>query len=87
MLFVAPALLLAACSGGDEKGAANNAAAAQEAAAAANRPAPTTPQLNVQDATAEENWIAPQNGASDPKSAPYGNILSEPVVNAPSKPK
>ena len=83
LILLAPALFLAACGGGNDD--ANNAVMAEEAAEMANMPAPTTPQLNVTAATNEEDWIAPQNGAGDPTTAPYGNVLDEPVVDAPSK--
>lgn len=77
------ALPLAACGGGnaerEEGGAGNNAAVA-----AARVPPQTTPVLNVGETTGNEaTWIEPRDTPGPRPTAPYGNLLDDPVVDAP----
>jgi hypothetical protein len=72
-------LPLAACSGSDE--AANNAAAAQPIPKPTGPP-PLTPTIkNPPIAPGNEAaWMGPRP-ADDPTTAPYGNLLDQPLVN------
>lgn len=76
------AVPLAACGGGGERreegGGANNAAAA-----AARVPPQTTPVLNVAETSGNEaTWIEPRDPPGPRPTAPYGNLLDDPVVDA-----
>ena len=70
-------VLLAACSGGGE---ANNTA--QAPAPKPTGPAPKTPVTRISPAPGKApTWMGVRNDAGDPKTAPYGNLLEQPVVN------
>lgn len=76
------AAALAACSSSDDGG--NNAAAAAPAPAPTG-PAPKTPKLDLPPQGADAgDWMKPQAAPNDPKEAPYGNLLDQPVVNGAS---
>ena len=79
MRAVLPALLLlAACSGNGE----GNNAAAQAPAPKPTGPAPRTPVTDITPAPGKTPaWLGARDGAGDPKTAPYGNVLDQPVVN------
>ena len=73
--------LVAACSGGEEP--ANNTAAP---APSPTGPPPLTPKMKVDPAPGNSNsWLGPEQDKGDPATAPYGNVLDQPVVNAPSQ--
>lgn len=77
LLLAAP---LAACGGGagEEAEPANNAAAA-----AAGVPPQTTPVLNVAETSGNEaTWMEPRDTPGPRPTAPYGNLLDDPVVDA-----
>lgn len=86
-LLLALLLPLAACSGGGDGNNSSDAEGAQGNAAGPPAPRPTgptprTPVMNVQDVTSNDTeWLEPQPGAGDPKSAPYGNLLDQPLVD------
>lgn len=76
---IAPLLFLAACGGGADD---NAAAPAEQPTVAAQG----TPVENVTVALGnEESWMEPREDAGDPKQAPYGNLLDQPLVDAPHK--
>ena len=71
-------LLLAACSAGGE----GNNTAAQAPAPKPTGPAPRTPLTGITPAPGKTpTWLGVRDGAEDPQSAPYGNVLDQPVVN------
>lgn len=74
------ALLLAACSGGGDEG--QNKAAPP--APRPTGPAPRTPvtQGVTPEAGNEAGWMEPSSNAGDPTTAPYGQGLDAPLVNA-----
>lgn len=75
--LLSAAVLLAACSGGDE---ANTAA--ETPAPKATGPAPQTPVTGISPEPGNSSsWMRTRDDAGDPKSAPYGNLLDQPVVN------
>lgn len=82
-LLAAFALPLAACGGGSDggnEGAANTAQPAPRPTA----PAPRTPVLDVDGVAANQaEWIGPREAPGARPTAPYGNLLDEPVVDAP----
>ncbi len=91
-LFLALLLPLAACSGGGDGNNSSDAAGDESAQGNAGGPpvprptgpAPRTPVLNVQDAASNDSeWLDPQPAPRDPKTAPYGNLLDQPLVDAP----
>lgn len=88
-LLLALLLPLAACSGGGD-GNNSSDAGGEEAAANASPaprptgPAPRTPVLNVQDSASNDTeWLDPQAAPDAPRTAPYGNLLDDPVVKGP----
>ncbi len=80
MKVVAPllaALALAACSSEP----ANNTAAAAPAPAPTG-PAPKTPTTNVTPEPGKTpSWLGARQLPDAPETAPYGNLLDQPVVN------
>ena len=71
------ALLLAAC-GQNEAGGDN----AQAPAPQPSGPPPLTPTMNVTGPPGDAApWMDPTSNAGDPATAPYGNLLDQPVVN------
>lgn len=76
--IIAPALLLAACSGGGEE----KNSTAQAPAPKPTGPAPKTPVTGISPAPGKSpTWMGAREGAGDPKRAPYGDVLDQPVVN------
>jgi hypothetical protein len=70
-------LLLAACSGGED--AKNSSAPAPKPTG----PAPKTPVTSISPEPGKSpTWMGVREGAEDPKSAPYSDVLDQPVVNA-----
>ena len=93
ILGVIPALLLplAACGGGDGGNNASDGAPGNGADAAPignpTAPPPKTPVLDVEGAPGNQaGWMEPKPGGGDPTSAPYGNLLDQPLVNGASNP-
>ena len=77
--FLAVLTLVAACSGG---GSGNNSSA-QAPAPKPTGPAPMTPITGVSPVPGRTpTWMGARDDAGDPKTAPYGNLLQQPVVNA-----
>lgn len=75
--------LLAACSGGGE---GNKTAAAPPPAPAPSGPAPETPVTNITPAPGRTpTWLEARAGSGDPKRAPYGDVLDQPVVDKPGR--
>lgn len=73
---VLSALLLAACSQGDAGNAGAPAPAPQPTG-----PAPKTPLTGITPAPGKTpTWLGARDGTDDPKTAPYGNLLDQPVV-------
>ena len=49
-------------------------------------PPPKTPVMQVTPAPGDTpSWMEPRPNKGDPKSAPFGNLLDQPVVNAPRR--
>lgn len=72
-------LLLAACSGGEEE----KNASAHAPAPKPTGPAPRTPVTNISPEPGKSpTWMGVRDGGGDAKSAPYGDVLDQPVVNA-----
>lgn len=84
-MLLAPVLLLAACGGsGNTASAAGNGADGNQAEPVPSRtgPPPLTPRLNVPPQGNEAGeWLGPRAPSSAPPTAPYGNLLDQPVVN------
>lgn len=78
-LFLAATILsLAACS---SEPAANNTAAAAPAPEPTGPP-PMTPTTNVTAAPGKSpSWLGARPAPNAPETAPYGNLLDQPVVN------
>lgn len=71
-------VLLSACSSG---GAGNNTSA-QAPAPKPTGPAPQTPVTGLTPEPGKApSWIDSRDGAGDPKTAPYDNLLDQSVVN------
>jgi hypothetical protein len=87
LLFV-PLVLLAACGKGGEGDASGKGGAGGNSAAAApmakpTGPPPKTPVMQVTPAPGKQPaWLTPRAGSNDPKTAPYGNLLNKPLVDA-----
>lgn len=80
--FLAAPLLLAACSGA---GSGNNASAPAPAPKPTG-PAPKTPLTNITPAPGKSpTWMGARDGAGAPQTAPYGNLLEQPVVSGAAK--
>jgi hypothetical protein len=80
-VLAAPLLLVAACSGGEDGGGNQSAPPPPPKPAG---PPPRTPRLQVTPApSASPHWTGPAPAPETP-DAPYGNTLSDPVVNAPA---
>ena len=76
-LLIIAALALTACSSEP----ANNTAAAAPAPAP-TAPPPMTPTTNITAAPGENpSWLGARPDSSAPETAPYGNLLDQPVVN------
>ena len=74
--FFALPLLLAACSG---ESSGNNT---QPPAPRPTGPAPKTPVTDVSPEPGNSaSWMGTRDDAGDPKTAPYGNLLDQPLVN------
>ncbi|MBW6525295.1 hypothetical protein KZ813_00410 [Sphingomonas sp. RHCKR7] len=74
-------LSLTACGGGGEEGAGNKAAPAPTPTG----PAPKTPVMQITPAPGKEvEWMEPRDAPNAPPSAPYGNLLDQPVVKGPA---
>lgn len=86
-LTLALVLPLAACGSG--QGGNDTAAQGGNAEAPlpkATGPAPRTPVTQISPEPGNEaEWMAPQPAAGDPTSAPYANLLDQPLVDAPPK--
>ena len=86
-LLLAP---LAACGKGDGgdapgKGGEGDAAAAAPLATPTGPP-PKTPVMQVTPAPGNQPaWLGARQGSRDPKTAPYGTLLNQSVVDAPSQ--
>lgn len=79
-LALAPLIFLAACGGGQ----GNNSAAVNDVqpVPSPTGPPPLTPRLNVPPQGNEAGeWLGPRAPSSAPPTAPYGNLLDQPVVN------
>jgi len=80
--ILATLLSLAACT---SEPAANNAPETSNAAAAAPRltgPAPKAPVTDVTPAPGESpSWMGARSAPDAPQSAPYADLLDQPVVN------
>lgn len=73
-IFLASALLIAACSPGQD----NATTPTPEPTA----PAPKTPLTDIRPEPGNSaGWMAPADNGSDPKDAPYGDLLDQPLVN------
>lgn len=89
-LCLAFLLPLAACGkGGDGeasgKDGGGNAASAAPVATPTGPP-PKTPVIQVTPAPGEQPaWLKPRVGSGDPRTAPYGALLNQSVVDAPSQ--
>lgn len=87
-LLFAPVLLLAACGSGDGGNNSGDAAPGNENAGppvpSPTGPPPKTPVLtNVpREGGNEASWMEPQPAPGAPTSAPYDNLLDQPLVNA-----
>ncbi|MGK6323498.1 hypothetical protein ACMGDM_10460 [Sphingomonas sp. DT-51] len=69
---------LAACGGGD--GGGNQAAPVPKATG----PAPKTPVMEITPAPGNQaEWMEPRDAPGAPTSAPYANLLDQPVVKGP----
>lgn len=80
VLILVPAMLLAACGSGNDA-PANQAPATEPTAPAPNTPVEnTTPMLGN-----DESWMDARRDTGDPEHAPYGNLLDQPLVDAPHK--
>lgn len=81
--FLLPLLLaLSACGGRREE---PDNAASREAEAHERVQPETTPVLEVPAAPGNEAaWIAPREGPGPRPTAPYGNLLDAPLVDAPA---
>ena len=76
--LLAALVLLSGCSGGGE----GNNATAQAPTAKPTGPAPKTPVTSVSPVAGNApTWMGVRDDAGDPKTAPYGNLLDQPVVN------
>jgi len=72
-------LSLAACGGGKE-GSGNQAAPAPSPTG----PAPKTPVMQITPAPGNAaEWMEPRDAPGAPASAPYANLLDQPVVKGP----
>ena len=79
MRLVLPAALLLAACPGDGVEIDNSA---QTPAPKPTGPAPKTPVTSISPAPGNSAaWMDARDGADDPKSAPYANVLDQPVVN------
>lgn len=83
---------LAACGKGEggnssdagAKSGGNSAAVAPMATP--TDPPPKTPVMQVTPAPGTQpQWLEPRSDKGAPKSAPYGNLLNQPVVDAPRR--
>lgn len=81
-IFLALLLPLAACGGAG--GSNDTAQSPDNAAPPPSGPPPKTPVMQVTPAPGNEaEWMTPRPGAGDPTTAPYGNLLDQPLVDAP----
>ncbi|WP_019515832.1 hypothetical protein [Sphingomonas sp. Mn802worker] len=93
LILLALLLPIAACGkGGDGKSGDAGAKGSEGAAATAapmatpTGPPPKTPVMQVTLAPGKQpGWLQPRSDKGDPKSAPYGNLLDQPVVNASAR--
>ena len=70
-------VLLTACGGGEEPPAA-------PPTRRATAPAPRTPVMEVTPTAGNEAaWMAPRPAPDAPATAPYDNLLDQPVVKGP----
>lgn len=91
IFLLALLLPLAACSGGGDGNNSSDAGGNESAGGNAEAPvpentgpAPRTPVINVADAASNESeWLEAQPAPGDPTRAPYGNLLDQPLVDAP----
>jgi len=73
------ALLLPACSSGGE----GNNTAAQAPAPRPTGPAPKTPVTKITPEPGKApSWLDARDDPAAPRTAPYGNTLNEPLVDA-----
>jgi hypothetical protein len=80
LVLLALPLLLAACSGQEE--GSENTSAAQAPAPKPTGPAPKTPVTGIQPEPGKSPaWLGARDNAGAPLSAPYGNLLDQPVVS------
>jgi len=86
-LFLAPLVLLAACGkGGEGEGKSGGNAAAAAPLAKPTGPPPKTPVMQVTPVPGvQPEWLGARPGRGDPRTAPYGTLLNQSVVDAPSK--
>lgn len=92
LLFLALLIPLAACGkGGDDKssdagGKGGGNASAPAPLATPTGPPPKTPVMQVTPAAGKQpQWLEPRSDAKAPKTAPYGNLLNQPVVDTPRR--
>jgi hypothetical protein len=80
-------LPLAACGGGGEGGNAQGEGNRTAPAPRSTAPAPRTPVMQITPAPGNEaTWMEPRPAPDAPQSAPYGNLLDQPVVKgAPAR--
>ncbi|NTS63660.1 hypothetical protein HRV97_00625 [Sphingomonas sp. HHU CXW] len=92
LLLLALLIPLAACGKGEEgkssdaggKSGGNSAAPAPMASPTG--PPPKTPVMQVTPAPGKQpQWLEPRSDKGDPKTAPYGDLLNQPVVDAPRR--
>lgn len=92
LLLLALLVPLAACGKGEggkssdagAKSGGNSAAVAPMATPTG--PPPKTPVMQVTPAPGTQpQWLEPRSDKGAPKSAPYGNLLNQPVVDAPRR--
>jgi hypothetical protein len=73
-------LSLTACGGGGKESGGNQAAPAPSPTG----PAPKTPVMQITPAPGNEaEWMEPRDAPGAPTSAPYANLLDQPVVKGP----
>lgn len=90
LLVLALFVPLAACGKGEAgrssdaaRGSGGGNAAAAAPMATPTGPPPKTPVMQVTPAPGTQpKWLRPRSNAGDPKTAPYDNLLGQPVVNA-----
>lgn len=92
MLFLALLIPLAACGKGgdgnssDAAGKGGGDASAPAPIATPTGPPPKTPVMQVTPAPGKQpQWLEPRADRSNQKQAPYGNLLSQPVVDATTR--